>query len=70
MGFPLAHYDFQYVHPDGEMLTQVAQLVEAGKVRAVVLPENVFPLEQTAAAHRRVSEGHVRGKVVISVANR
>ena len=67
MGFPLAHYDFGYVHPDGGLLEQVAALVEAGKVRAVVLPENVFPLEQAAAAHRKVSEGLVQGKAVITI---
>jgi hypothetical protein len=26
-----------------------------------------FPLEQTADAHRMVGEGHVRGKVVVSL---
>lgn len=70
VGLPLAHYDFKYVYPDGELLAQVAAMVEAGKVRPVVLPENVFPLEEIAAAHRKVGEGHVRGKVVISVAGR
>lgn len=67
LGCCVAHYDSKYVRPDGEMLEQVAQLVEAGKVRAVVLPENVFPLEQTAAAHRKLSEGLVQGKAVITV---
>ena len=67
MGFPLAHYDFKYVHPDGGLLAQVAALVEAGTVRPVVLPENVFPLEQTAAAHRKVSDGLVQGKAVITI---
>lgn len=68
MGCCVAHYDFKYVHPDGELLVQVAALVEAGKVRAVVLPENVFPLEETAAAHRKICDGLVQGKAVIIIA--
>ncbi len=29
--------------------------------------EETFPLERTADAHRRSEEGHVRGKIVVTV---
>lgn len=67
LGFPVAQYVFQYVHPDGAALGAVARLVEEGKVRPVVEPGDVFPLDEVAAAHRKVREGHVRGKVVLKV---
>ena len=67
IGCCVAHYDSKYVRPDGALLREVATLLETGKVRAVVLPENVHPLEQVAAACHKVALGHVRGKVVLVI---
>jgi len=41
-------------------------LLEAGKVKPVI--DKCYPLSETAEALRYVSEGHARGKVVITVA--
>jgi NADPH:quinone reductase-like Zn-dependent oxidoreductase len=59
-----AHYVF--VRPDGDDLRELAELVSAGKLRPHV--EEVFPLERVADAHERLEGGHVRGKLVLSVA--
>lgn len=50
----------------GEILREVARLVDGGKVRPVV--DRVFPLDRVADAHRRVESGQARGKVVVEIA--
>jgi NADPH:quinone reductase-like Zn-dependent oxidoreductase len=58
------HYIF--VRPDGDELRELAELADSGKLRPHI--EEVFPLERAAEAHERLEGGHVRGKLVLSVA--
>lgn len=46
-------------------LTEVARLIDAGKVKPVI--SKVYPWEQAAAAHRDIETKHVRGKIVLEI---
>lgn len=56
---------YAFVRPDAADLTRLAGLAEQGIVSVHV--DRVFPLEQTADAHRLNQEGRTRGKIVVTV---
>jgi NADPH:quinone reductase-like Zn-dependent oxidoreductase len=53
--------------PRGGDLEKISALIEAGKIRPVIA--KVFPLDQIAEAHRVSEQGHVSGKLVISISS-
>lgn len=57
---------WRWVRPDAADLERLAVLVDERRVRVEV--EEVYPLEQLAAAFERSAEGHVHGKLAIRIA--
>ena len=53
------------VIPDGGSLATIARLLDARSIQVYV--DRVFDLEEAAAAHAAVEEGHTRGKIVLSI---
>jgi NADPH:quinone reductase-like Zn-dependent oxidoreductase len=52
--------------PDARTLSVISRLIDDGSVRVHV--DGEYPLEEGEAAHARLGEGHVRGKLVLRVA--
>lgn len=55
------------VSPDARTLSVISRLVDDGALRVHV--DEVFPLEEGERAHARLGGGHVRGKLVLRVAD-
>lgn len=53
------------VRSDGAQLTEFGRLLADGTVRVAI--DGTFPLAQARAAHERADEGHLRGKIVLTV---
>jgi len=51
------------VYPSGKQMERLAGALSSGALRPVI--DSTFPLQEAQAAHRRMEEGHLRGKVVL-----
>ncbi|MGZ4269086.1 MAG: NADP-dependent oxidoreductase [Solirubrobacteraceae bacterium] len=56
---------YVFVRPSARGLAELAALADAGRLRVEVAQE--YPLEDAAAAQDRLSENHVRGKLVLTI---
>lgn len=54
------------VRSNGAQLAELAHLLDTGTIRVAI--DSTFPLEKAAAAHERAARGHLRGKIVLTVA--
>ncbi|MBP1204226.1 NADPH:quinone reductase-like Zn-dependent oxidoreductase [Duganella sp. 1411] len=53
------------VRSSGQQLAQLAPLLDAGTIRAVI--DSSYPLADARRAHERAAGGHIRGKIVLTV---
>ena len=53
------------VRSDGTQLAEFGRLLADGTVRVAI--DGTFPLAQARAAHERAAEGHLQGKIVLTV---
>jgi NADPH:quinone reductase-like Zn-dependent oxidoreductase len=58
---------FFIVEPNRAELIELGRLIDAGKIKTAIA--EVFPLEQAAKAFEKGLAGHVRGKIVLRVAD-
>ena len=55
------------VHPDADDLTEIAQLIDAGKIKPTVT--QVLPLTDAVKAQQQAATHHTRGKIVLRIAD-
>src|SRR6266498_3906523 len=56
-------YSFLFVHPDGQQLAEIGELLKAGRIRPVI--DKVFPFDQAKEALAYLDNGRAKGKVVV-----
>ncbi len=54
------------VRSNGAQLTELGRLLDDGAIRVVI--DSSFPLSDARAAHERAAQGHIGGKIVLTVA--
>jgi NADPH:quinone reductase-like Zn-dependent oxidoreductase len=64
---PVNRETFLMVRADRDQLIEIARLLDTGEIRPGVAA--VFPLGQAQQAYAWAAQGHLRGKVVLQVAN-
>jgi NADPH:quinone reductase-like Zn-dependent oxidoreductase len=55
------------VHPDADDLAEIANVIDAGKIKPIVT--QVLPLSEAIAAQQQAATHHTRGKVVLRIAD-
>jgi alcohol dehydrogenase len=58
-------YAFLFMKANGKQLSEIASLVQAGKIKPVI--DKIYPFNQTNDALAYVVEGRAKGKVVIKI---
>ena len=58
-------YSFLFMKPSERQLGELARLIDAGAIRAVV--DRIFPFESTNEAMTFLDSGRAKGKVVIQM---
>ena len=61
------HGASMWVHPNTGDLTEIARLIDAGKIKPIVT--QVLPLSEAITAERQAETHHTRGKVVLRIAD-
>lgn len=60
-------YRFLFMHPSGPELTELAALIEAGKLEPII--DRVFPFDQIGEAMAYLELGRAKGKVIVQMAS-
>jgi NADPH:quinone reductase-like Zn-dependent oxidoreductase len=55
------------VRSHGAQLAEIARLFDAGTLRTGV--DSTYPLSEAGSAHTRAAQGHIQGKIVLTVAS-
>jgi NADPH:quinone reductase-like Zn-dependent oxidoreductase len=53
------------VRSNGVQLAELGRLLDSGRVRVAI--DSTFPLADARKAHERAAQGHIQGKLVLTV---
>jgi len=59
------NYKYLFMSPSGEQLSEITDIIEAGKIKAVI--DSVYKLEELKAAFEKSRKGHSVGKIIIEI---
>jgi NADPH:quinone reductase-like Zn-dependent oxidoreductase len=60
-----ASYKHHLMYASGTQLTEIAKLIEEGKIKAII--DSTYPLDQVQAAFARSMTGRAQGKIIITM---
>lgn len=60
-----ATYKHHLMYASGSQLAQIAKLIEAGKIKAII--DSTYPLDHVQAAFERSMTGRAQGKIIITM---
>ena len=60
-----AVYKHHLMYASGTQLAEIAKLIEAGKIKAII--DSTYPLDQVQAAFERSMTGRAQGKIIITM---
>jgi len=60
-----AIYKHHLMYASGSQLTEIAKLIEAGKIKAII--DSTYPLDNVQAAFERSMTGRAQGKIIITM---
>jgi NADPH:quinone reductase-like Zn-dependent oxidoreductase len=60
-----ASYSFLFVHPDGNQLAEIGELLTAERIRPVI--DKIFLFDQAKEALAYLEQGRAKGKVVVQM---
>lgn len=58
-------FEWFFMEPNGEMLGQLATLIEKGTIRTII--DSTYGIAETAKAYSALKEGHAVGKIVVEI---
>lgn len=58
-------FEWFFMSPDGEMLTELAALISVGTIKTVI--DSTYPMDQSAQAFDHLATGRAKGKIVVSI---
>ncbi|MDC1269527.1 NADP-dependent oxidoreductase [Amylibacter sp.] len=59
------NFEWFFMSPDGEMLTELATLISQGTIKTVI--DSTYPMEQAPKAFEILAKGRAKGKIVITM---